>query len=376
MKLLKKLWIAVSSCLVLTSRLTTLPTLASEEFAVRYGLLERSVPISEIRDYAEKQKVSAGMRDFLRFLSPVEQAELQAVLTTQLPLDLGTIDRVLTRTPGTQFLAQVTTATALKDDIGVLALRAAVILGIKPHQGFSVLSFLEAYPSKRIIIDLPQALKVVEAMSPKPPTDILSTLLIWQTAVDYQMTVSQGKHYQTCLFGDSISAPLGNSLGENTFNFSLSGMSTVSLLAQIQHLTTAQIICETAIVAIGTNDAWYTIKDEQFSQNLGQIIDQLRSQGTHQIVLIPAFYSTLAASKDPALAGSLERVEQINGLLSQVAVAQQVPVQVEAISPLFDGKTLKSSLTIDGVHLNTKGLQLYRAALLKIKSGQLVEERK
>jgi len=85
--------------------------------------------------------------------------------------------------------------------------------------------------------------------------------------------------------------------------------------------------------------------------------------------LLPAFYSTLAASKDPTLAGSIDRVEQINRLLNQVAMAKQVPVETTALEPLFEGKTLKQTLTFDGVHLNPEGLRLYRAALLKIVSS-------
>jgi hypothetical protein len=374
MKLPKTFWLGVSSCLLLTPGLTTQPVLASEEVAVRYGLLEESLPVADLRNYAEKQQVSAGMRDLLRFMSPTDQVELREFLQAKLPLDLVTVDRVLNRAPGTKFLVQAATATARGDHAGVQALRAAIVLGIQPNQGLSVLSFLEAYPNKRLTIDLPQALKVLAAASPKPPTDILSQLLFWRTMVDYQTTVSRGKQYQTCLFGDSISAQLGNSLGEKTFNFSLGGMSTVSLLEQIQHLATAGIKCQTAVVAIGTNDAWYTIDDDQFSQNLSQVIDRLRSLGSPKIVLLPAFYSTLAASEDSELAGSLDRVEQINRLLGQVAVARQVPVQTVALQPLFDGKTLKSNLTSDGVHLNAEGLQIYREALLKIMSGQLSED--
>jgi hypothetical protein len=68
------------------------------------------------------------------------------------------------------------------------------------------------------------------------------------------------------------------------------------------------------------------------------------------------------------LAGPIDRVEQINPLLNQVAMAQPVPVETRALQPLFDGNTLKSNLTIDGVHLNAAGLWIYRAALLKIMS--------
>jgi len=366
MKLQVRFWLGVSSVLLLATELVAQPALASEEVVVRYGLFEESLPVSDLRNYAETQTVSVGLRDFLGFMSQAEQVELQEFLKVSLPLDLVTADRVLNRAPGTEFLAQMATATARRDNAGVQALRAGIVLGIQPGKGLSVLSFLEAYPGKRLTIDLPQALQVLVAASPQPPTDTLSTIPFWKTMIDYQRSVSQGKQYQTCVFGDSISAQLGDSLGEQTFNFSLGGMSTVSLVEQLQYLAAGNVRCQTAIVAIGTNDAWYTIADAQFSQNLSQVIDHLRSHGTQRIVLLPAFYSTLAASKDPALAGSIERVEQINRLLNQVAAAKQVPVQTAAIQPLFEGKTLKQTLTFDGVHLNAEGLQIYRAALQKL----------
>ena len=368
MTLQKLVWLGISSFLLLAAKLTQ-PAFASEEIAVQYGPFEESVSLADLRSYAETQKVSAGMRDLLRFLSQTDQVELQAFLKASLPVDVVSLDRVLNRSPGTEFLAQMATAIAREDHAGVQALRAAIVLGSQPTQGLSVLSFLAAYPSKRLTINLPQALQVLAAASPHPPTDVLSTLPSWKTMVDYQVTVSQGQHYRTCLFGDSISAQLGNSLGEQIFNFALGGMSTVSLLEQLKRLSAGGVKCQTALVAIGTNDAWYTISDKQFSQNLGQVIEYLRSQGTQRIILLPAFYSTLAASKNPALAGSIDRVEQNNQLLNQVAVAQQVPVPADALQPLFEGKRLKQNLTFDGVHLNSEGLQLYRAALLKLISN-------
>jgi lysophospholipase L1-like esterase len=225
---------------------------------------------------------------------------------------------------------------------------------------------LEAYPSKKLTLDFSQASQVLAASSPKPPTDILNTLAYWRTTVDYQATFTQGKHYKICLFGDSISSPLGNSLGEQTFNFSLGGMSTISLLAQLQYLSSTDLKCQTAILEIGTNDSWYTIEDIEFSQKLSQVIELLRSHGTQQIVLLPAFYSTLAASQNRNLAGSIERVEHINRLLSQVASIKGVPIANTELQPLFEGKVLKQNLTLDGVHLNAEGLEIYRASLLKI----------
>ncbi|WP_333411205.1 SGNH/GDSL hydrolase family protein [Microcoleus sp. T2B6] len=124
--------------------------------------------------------------------------------------------------------------------------------------------------------------------------------------------------------------------------------------------------CEKSILAIGTNDAMYGISDEQFVSNLKQAIAVMRSLGTKQIILIPAFYSTLAASYNPKVAGTIARVDEINVLIERVAVAENVPVESQGIQALFKESALNADLTIDGVHLNAKGLDIYRKLLLNI----------
>jgi lysophospholipase L1-like esterase len=253
------------------------------------------------------------------------------------------------------------------DRAGVQALRAAAVLGIKP-QGLSIISFLETYPDQKLSLDIPNTLNVIDASSAKPPTDTLASIPLWQTLVAYQATVSQKKQYAACLFGDSISAPLMNTLGQETANFALGGMSSVSLVEQLKQLTNKNVTCQKAIIAIGTNDAWYTIADDRFTQNLKEAIALIRQLGATKIVLLPAFYSTLAASKKPDLAGPIPRVDAINQLMNDVAKTENVPVEASELQPLFEGKTLKTSLTTDGVHLNGAGIEVYRQAILKTLS--------
>ena len=201
----------------------------------------------------------------------------------------------------------------------------------------------------------------------KPPSgDTVSSALWWQVIVYNQVQQIKDKQYQGCVWGDSISSALGDSLGVKNFNFAIGGMSTVSLLEQLKLVVPLRFTCEKSIIAIGTNDAMYGISDEQFVSNLKETIAQLRSLGTKQIILIPAFYSTLAASYNPKAAGTIARVDEINVLIDQVAAAEKVPVESQGIQALFKEKALNDDLTIDGVHLNTKGLDIYRKVLLNI----------
>ncbi|MGB5962157.1 MAG: hypothetical protein WBG73_15935 [Coleofasciculaceae cyanobacterium] len=82
--------------------------------------------------------------------------------------------------------------------------------------------------------------------------------------------------------------------------------------------------------------------------------------------MIPAFYSTVAASLDPHLAAPLKRVEELNALINQVGAIEEVPVATEGIQALSENNVLKDNLTTDGDHLNAAGLEIYRQALFKI----------
>ncbi|MGC1395266.1 MAG: SGNH/GDSL hydrolase family protein [Coleofasciculaceae cyanobacterium] len=119
-------------------------------------------------------------------------------------------------------------------------------------------------------------------------------------------------------------------------------------------------------MAIGGNDAWYGISDELFVEKLQKAIALGRSLGTQQFFLIPAFYSTVAASLDPHLAAPLKRVEELNALINQVGAIEEVPVATEGIQALYENNVLKDNLTTDGDHLNAAGLEIYRQALFKI----------
>jgi len=200
-----------------------------------------------------------------------------------------------------------------------------------------------------------------------PPRDQLSSTIWWQLIIRRQRKLTQNQHYKVCLFGDSITSPLGNSLGSHTFNFAITAMSTRSLIEQLKVLVASQVKCETAIVAIGTNDAWYDINDETFVQLMKQATSLLRLMGATHIILIPAFYSSVAASKNPFRAGTLARIEEINALLYSVAVTENLYLARE-IQILFENKAMKANFTGDGVHLNFSGLKVYKQVILELIS--------
>jgi lysophospholipase L1-like esterase len=198
------------------------------------------------------------------------------------------------------------------------------------------------------------------------PTDTLASRPEWQDEVKTQLSLAHHQRYDVCLFGDSISSGLGNTLGNKTFNFAIAGMSSISQIEQLKHLIPAQIKCNAVILALGTNDAAYRATNEQFVKNMKAIIALAKTHmETQKFVILPAFYSTVEASHDPTLAGPLRRVNRINTLIQDIAVQEKSIFTNDGLQALFEGQALKHSLTTDGVHLNPEGEKIYREALLK-----------
>lgn len=213
-------------------------------------------------------------------------------------------------------------------------------------------------------------LVMLNANSIELSTDTLSSNSWWLDEVDYQLYLTKNTKINACIWGDSITSGLGNTMGKDTFNFALPGMSTISLIDQLKLLTAANVKCNTAIIAIGTNDAGYRINDAQFIKNLQEIIRTVKTKmNTQKVVLVPAFYSTIEASHDITLAGPLERVKTIQSLTRQEAARDKFLILEKQIQPLYQGTVLKEQVTTDGVHLNSEGRKIYRTALLKILKG-------
>ena len=204
----------------------------------------------------------------------------------------------------------------------------------------------------------------VALQAPRP--DNLPTLPWWTAQINLQASQSRDQIYSACLFGDSISSGLGQTLGTSSVNFGTGGLSTVSLRTQLQILTNSRVGCDRAVIAIGTNDAMYTISDAQFVTNLRESLNLVRSMGAKEIALVPAFYSTLAASQNPMSAGPLSRVDEINRLIDQISQEQGIPIVMEGLEELYDGNELREDLTFDGVHLNEAGKIIYRGFLKRV----------
>ncbi|MEG4046454.1 alpha/beta hydrolase [Microcoleus sp. Pol17_C1] len=138
---------------------------AAETVVVRKGILESSISVADLRELAETGKVPAKLQAYANLLSEEQRSKIFRALQAKIPLNVVGLSNLLNTGIGTAILTDLTTVIPRHDGGGVEALRSALLLGANAPEGLSVLSFIESYPSSRVVVDLDRAFAVLGNMN-------------------------------------------------------------------------------------------------------------------------------------------------------------------------------------------------------------------
>ncbi len=138
---------------------------AADTVVVRLGLFAESISVADLQTAADTGKFPSDLKSYTNGLSEQQRRLVLGALRTRIPLNVVTISRLLNTQIGTTILNDLATALVRKDQAGAQALRAGFVLGSISPQGLSILSFIKAYPSKRLEINLPQAFTVAGSLN-------------------------------------------------------------------------------------------------------------------------------------------------------------------------------------------------------------------
>jgi hypothetical protein len=129
------------------------PSIAAERLFFTFGPLERSIPIADLRTFADTGETTSQLRWYLN-IANLEPELLQQVLTTEVPVNVTTVDSITYSLPG-QFalfqVGQVVHTRSRRADIQ--ALRGALIVSASNGNRISLIEFLENYPTYGIYVD-------------------------------------------------------------------------------------------------------------------------------------------------------------------------------------------------------------------------------
>lgn len=153
------------SAIVLTQLGTSTSAIAADTVVVHLGLFTESISVAELQKAAKTGEFSGSLQPYTKGLSEQERGFLLGALGMNIPMNVVTVDKLLNTQIGTSILNDFATALVRKDKAGVQALRSALVLGSTTPQGLSILSFITAYPSKRLEINLSQAFIVAGSLN-------------------------------------------------------------------------------------------------------------------------------------------------------------------------------------------------------------------
>ena len=153
------------SAIALTQFGANTSAIAADTVVVRLGLFTESISLAELQKAAKTGELPGSLQSYTKGLSQEQRRFFLGALGMNIPMNVVTLDKLINTQIGTTILNDFATALARKDKAGVQALRAGLVLGSTGPQGLSILSFIAAYPSKRLEIDLPKAWVVAKNLN-------------------------------------------------------------------------------------------------------------------------------------------------------------------------------------------------------------------
>ncbi|MGB5135124.1 MAG: alpha/beta hydrolase [Prochlorococcaceae cyanobacterium] len=140
---------------------------AAENLVFVSGAFRRSIPVSDLVFLAESGQARGLLADVLRF-SNQKPEEVSALLNQSLSLPVTLVSRLLNTRIGEALLERMAQIFhPLKaPGAGVPALRSAIVLGLAEGNGeLSAISFLQAYPTQELEVNIPNLLALVQRAS-------------------------------------------------------------------------------------------------------------------------------------------------------------------------------------------------------------------
>lgn len=145
------------------------PGRAAEEIIISYGVLERTIAISDLEQFAATGELTSQMAAYNNQLQISEErlGQIQQLLTAPADLSTVAVAQFLYTAQGKLLLKQISRVIQTPArQAGFSALRGALILAADdPDTGLTLLNVLKAYPTEAIRIDLAEGLTIVQGVN-------------------------------------------------------------------------------------------------------------------------------------------------------------------------------------------------------------------
>ena len=135
---------------------------AADRVTVTYGLLERSLSVQALDDYAKTGRVSRALRGYLENLDEQQENQLRQALLARANLSTVAVSQFLYTEQGEILLHRLGEVIRTEANLsGFYAIRAALILAAAQPDGLTALNVLKQFPLSDIRIDLNRTLQIL-----------------------------------------------------------------------------------------------------------------------------------------------------------------------------------------------------------------------
>jgi predicted dienelactone hydrolase len=140
-------------------------TLAADRLIISYGLLERSVTLEALKNYAESGALNDDLYIYTRYVKPEQREVLQRSLKLKSELSAVAVSQFLYSPQGRILLERLGEVIQPESrDNGLYAIRAALILAASDPQGLTPLNVLRKFPTPGLRLNLQRSLEMVQEL--------------------------------------------------------------------------------------------------------------------------------------------------------------------------------------------------------------------
>lgn len=134
----------------------------AERITISYGLLERSIAVDSLEQYAVEGTLTKDLQGYTQYLNDIQQQQLRQALMARANLSVVTVSQFLYTEQGEILLRRLGEVVRTdSNQSGFYATRSAMILAAADPDGLTALNVLKQFPLSDIRIDLSRTLQIL-----------------------------------------------------------------------------------------------------------------------------------------------------------------------------------------------------------------------
>lgn len=141
------------------------PALSAERLYLSYGILERSISVAALEEYAREGKLDNDLYVYSQYVDPKQLENFRKVLLTRADITPVAVSQFLYTPQGEILLRRLGQVIQPESrDTGFYAIRAALILASADPEGLTPLNVFRKFPTRGIRIDLQRSLQIADSL--------------------------------------------------------------------------------------------------------------------------------------------------------------------------------------------------------------------